>query len=130
MIFGTGVDIVEISRIAKIIDKWGTGFAEKILAENELATFLQLHQQKPDRAINFLAKRFASKEACAKAFGTGFRQGLAFTHIMVEHDDLGKPLLAFQATAQAMYQHNKIVNTHLSLSDEQRYVVAFVILEI
>ena len=129
MIIGTGIDIVETQRISRIIDKWGTAFAKKILANNEWAIFQTQYQQSPQRAVDFLAKRFAAKEACAKAFGTGFRDGLAFTHIVISNDSLGKPQLSFRKQAKILYQQQQINHSHLSLSDEKNSVVAMVILE-
>jgi holo-[acyl-carrier protein] synthase len=125
MIVGLGVDMVEIQRIEKILAK-NLNLAARILAPAELLDFAQ---QKPERQAVFLAKRFAAKEACAKAFGTGFQHGLHFAHIAISHDVRGKPLLQFFATAQQLCQQQQITQAHLSLSDERHYVVATVLLQ-
>lgn len=87
-IVGLGTDIVEIARIEAVIKRSADSLAKRILTENEFAQFQQ--QAQPAR---FLAKRFAVKEAAAKALGTGIRNGLAFNQFEVSNDSLGKPLL-------------------------------------
>jgi holo-[acyl-carrier protein] synthase len=124
MIVGTGVDIVEVKRIEKIYTRFQQRFAQRILHPDEWQDF-----ENHPHPIRFLAKRFAAKEACTKAFGTGFSQGLAFMHIAIGHDDLGKPILIFDKMATIMAANLTVSQTHLSLSDENKYVVAMVILE-
>ena len=84
-ILGLGSDIVEIERIAGVIERSGDR-ARRVLSEAEWQQY-QAHQQ----PVRFLAKRFAVKEAAAKAFGTGIRGGLAFNQFEVYNDALGKP---------------------------------------
>jgi len=71
----------------------------------------------------------AAKEAAAKALGTGFRDGLNLHDIGVDNDALGKPLLVFSQRAQQILQKQGIGNSHLSLSDEKEYAIAYVVLE-
>lgn len=123
MIFGIGTDIVHIQRMRDNLDKYGDKFAQRILTDSELSEF----KEKNDKAA-FLAKRFAAKEAAAKAMGTGFSQGLSLHHIGVGHDEAGKPVLEFLDVAEQFIQENKIVQAHLSLADERDYAVAFVTL--
>jgi holo-[acyl-carrier protein] synthase len=123
MIYGIGVDIVKIERIRNNIQRFGERFAQRLLTEAELAEYRTLKQ--PER---FLAKRFAAKEAVVKAMGTGFREGLAFPLIGVTHDALGKPGLVYSGAALDWMRASGITNSLLSLSDEQDYAVAFVIL--
>ncbi len=125
MIFGIGTDIVRISRIADSLTRYGERFAARILTEAEMTVFADLARQAP-----FLAKRFAAKEATAKALGTGFRNGLTLHDIGVNNDALGKPMLAFSERAQQIVQKHDIGSTHLSLSDESEYAMAYVILEV
>ncbi len=124
MIVGIGTDIVCVSRIEKSLAKHGERFAKRILTSNELAEFLQ-HK----RPASFLAKRFAAKEAVAKAMGCGFRDGLQLTHIGIGHDDLGKPLIEYSGKAVDVCEDLNISNSHLSISDEDEYAIAFVTLE-
>ena len=123
MIYGIGVDIVKIERIRNNIQRFGEHFAQRLLTEAELAEYRILRQ--PER---FLAKRFAAKEAVVKAMGTGFREGLAFHLIGVTHDALGKPGLVYSGPALDWIRASGITDSLLSLSDEQDYAVAFVIL--
>jgi len=123
MIYGIGTDIVHIKRMSDNLDKYGDKFARRILTDSEYIEF----ENKNDKAA-FLAKRFAAKEAAAKAIGTGFSQGLSLHHIGVGHDDAGKPVLEFLDVAEKLIQEKKIKQAHLSLADERDYAVAFVTL--
>lgn len=123
MIFGIGTDIVHVIRMRDSLEKHGDKFARRILTELEFSEFTDKHDQ-----AAFLAKRFAAKEATAKAMGTGFSQGLSLRHIGVKHDDAGKPLLEFLGVAEQFLQDNNIKQMHLSLADERDYAVAFVML--
>ena len=124
MIYGIGTDIVRIQRMADNLGRYGERFAARILTEQEMAVFRESVQQAP-----FLAKRFAAKEAAAKALGTGFRGGLSLRDIGVDNDALGKPVLAFSAHAREVLQNRGVGHTHLSLSDESEYAIAYVVLE-
>lgn len=123
MIFGIGTDIVRIKRIHENIDKFGDKFAERILSIEELDEYQ--HYSEPAR---LLAKRFAAKEAASKALGTGFRNGLSLKDIFITHDELGKPLLNFAGVAENILLKNNISESHVSLSDEKEYAVAYVLL--
>jgi holo-[acyl-carrier protein] synthase len=125
MIAGIGTDLVEVSRIQESLDRFGHDFARRILAEFEMQEFSQ--SQQPAR---FLAKRFAAKEAFAKALGTGMRHPATFENIQVAHDDMGKPVLQFGAELNALLQQRNIRFTHLSISDEKAFATAMVVLEI
>lgn len=123
MIFGIGTDIVHVKRMRENLDKYGAKFAQRILTQAEFAEFEEKNNQD-----SFLAKRFAAKEATAKAMGTGFSQGLSLHHIGVTHDDAGKPIIEFLDVAEKFIQDNNIIQAHLSLADERDYAVAFVTL--
>lgn len=124
MIFGIGTDIVEVSRIEASLAKFGAAFVHRILAATELA---QYHAT-PHKA-RFLAKRFAAKEALAKALGTGLRAPATFHDIAVTHDAAGKPLLEYSPALQEYISQQQIVRSHLTISDEKALAVAFVVLE-
>ncbi len=123
MIFGIGTDIVHIPRIAASLNRRGDRFASRILTEHEYQAYLACN--KPE---HFLAKRFAAKEAVAKALGTGFRNGLSLQHIEIAHNDAGKPRLVFHAYGRQLKNELGIGESHLSLSDEHEHAIAFVIL--
>src|SRR5487761_2461547 len=90
MIFGIGTDIVEYARIAKLFARHGERFAQRVLSASELPE-LENHTN-PAR---LLAKRFAAKEAFAKAVGTGLRHPVSLSRISIAHDEMGKPVLCF-----------------------------------
>ena len=124
MIFGIGTDVVEVSRIHESIEKFGDTFARRILSDSEFESYLQSSTQS-----RFLAKRFAAKEAFAKALGTGFRSPVRFQNIIVGHDDLGKPILKFDKELQDYLKQKNISSQHISISDEKNIATAFVVLE-
>ena len=123
MIYGIGTDLVHIPRMEELLMRHGMKFARRILADTEYAEF----QQNP-RPAEFIAKRFAAKEATAKALGTGFRDGLSLKHIVVGHDALGRPILHFHDMGAELLARFHIDQSHLSLSDEREYALAFVTL--
>lgn len=123
-ILGLGTDIVEIARIEAVISRSGDRLAKRVLSANEWALY-QAHQQ----PVRFLAKRYAVKEAAAKAFGTGIRNGLAFNQFEVFNDELGKPGLRLWDEALLLSQRMGVASVHVTLSDERHYACATVIIE-
>ncbi|MDC9724413.1 MAG: holo-ACP synthase [Gammaproteobacteria bacterium] len=123
MIFGIGTDLVHIPRIQTLLDKHGDKIALRILSEAEFSAFQETKNQ-----TGFLAKRFAAKEATAKALGTGFRDGLSLRHIEVSNDKNGKPELQFLGQGLELLTELNIGRSMISLSDEKDYAVAFVTL--
>ncbi len=124
MIFGVGTDIVDIERIEGSVERHGDKFAERILAPAEIELY-----QKTKNKINYLAKRFAAKEAISKALGTGMRQGIDFVQLVISNDEIGKPQVTLEGKALTWSQQNKITKIHLSISDEKKHAVAFAIAE-
>jgi len=124
MILGVGTDIVSTARIEAAIQRHGDAFAQRILSVQELTEFAT--QAHPAR---FLSKRFAAKEAFAKATGHGLRHPITLRNITVGHDELGKPIFLFAAELAAYLQQLGVIQHHLSISDERENAVAFVILE-
>nr|MBS0019998.1 holo-ACP synthase [Gammaproteobacteria bacterium] len=123
MIYGIGVDLVRVSRIATALSRFGERFAQRILSDAEL----QAWRRTPRRA-DFVAKHFAAKEAWVKALGTGFRGGLSWREIEILNDSLGKPYIVCDGRAREMLVERGIGSSHLSLSDEDPFAIAFVIL--
>ena len=124
MIFGIGTDIVAYARIEKLYEKYGVTFASKILSQLEL---IELHTH--TQPARLLMKRFAAKEALAKAAGSGLRHPLSLCNISVVHDTLGKPVFVFAAELATHLAGLGVTGHHLSISDEREHAVAFVILE-
>lgn len=123
-IYGIGTDLVKCVRIEELWNEHGLNFARRILTEYELVA---LEQQKNNQ-IGFLAKRFAAKEAVAKALGTGFRDAVLLTQLGIETDPIGKPKVVFYGKTKDYVQQLGDLDIHISLSDENDYVLAFVII--
>jgi holo-[acyl-carrier protein] synthase len=124
MIFGIGVDLVQISRVQKGLDRFGDRLGKKILSAAEFEEFKEANE--PAR---FLAKRFAAKEAFSKALGTGFSGGVTLGQIEVGHNSIGRPILKLSGRANDALGQFNIRHSHVSISDEKTHVIAFVTLE-
>ena len=122
-IAGLGTDIVEIVRIENLISQ-SSRLAERILTPTELQLF-----EEHNFPAQFLAKRFAAKEAASKALGTGIAHGVTFHDFTISNDENGKPLLILSGKALALSQQKSVSHIHLTISDERHYAVATVILE-
>lgn len=122
-ISGIGTDIVSIKRISGLYKEFGDKFVQRILSNEEIKKF-KAFKRKAD-AIGYLAKRFAGKEAVAKAFGTGIGK-LSFTDISILNDGVGKPYVVISRQSSVVSK-----NIHISLSDEKAgYAIAFAIKEV
>ncbi|MEW5787835.1 MAG: holo-ACP synthase [Pseudomonadota bacterium] len=124
MIYGIGTDIVATRRMADIHARHGDRLASHLLAEAEREDFARA----PDK-VRFLAKRFAAKEALGKALGTGIRVPMTLTAVAVVHDGLGRPEFAPTEALAVWLRERGAGALHLTLSDEQDYAVAFVVVE-
>jgi holo-[acyl-carrier protein] synthase len=124
MIYGIGTDIIAVKRMSDLHARYGGKLAERLLAPDEWGDYAEANNKE-----HFLGKRFAAKEAFAKAVGMGMRSPVTFTAISVVHDKQGKPGFLYSLELAAWLKSHAIVATHLSLSDEQEYVVAFVVAE-
>ena len=123
MIFGVGTDVVAVARLGKLYERHGERALEKLLAPAERASF-----EKAKDAARFLAKRFAAKEALGKALGIGVATPATLPNIAVVHDALGKPSFDYSPDL-ALYLAERGLVAHLSISDEQDFALAFVVLE-
>jgi holo-[acyl-carrier protein] synthase len=132
MIVGLGNDIVYISRIEELIKKFGDRFIDRSYTKSEKEAAQKFGTNNNRGKYAFFAKRFAAKEACAKALGTGFRNGLRFTHIEVTNDKLGKPYLILTSKAlelsQSMVSEGKKPVIHLTMADDYPLAQATVII--
>lgn len=123
MIAGIGTDIVDIERMTAGLSRFGDRLARRLLTGAEFEEFAN-----GSRQAAFLARRFAAKEAAAKALGYGFRNGMTLRQIGVGHDDLGKPVLQFHGAARALKERLGIGESFISLADEKNYAIAYVVL--
>ena len=124
MIFGVGTDVVEIERIEKALERFGERFARRILCDPELKRFAA-HRL----PANYLAKRFAAKEAFTKALGTGIHAPANWHGVWVRNLPSGKPTLEFSDSLKVFLEKKGVTQAHLSLSDEKGVAFATVILE-
>ncbi|QMT32782.1 holo-ACP synthase [Conchiformibius steedae DSM 2580] len=130
MIYGIGTDILAVKRIETLYKKYGEALPRRILSRIEALEFADKFSPKNrDEAVRFLAKRFAAKEAFAKAVGTGIREPVGFHGISVSHNEAGKPEFVCEEALKQWLVAKNIVKIHLSLSDEARYVSAFAVAE-
>jgi len=123
VIVGVGTDIVCIGRMRNNLERFGERFACRILDAGELEEYRD--ERFPER---LLAKRFAVKEAVAKALGTGFRDGVTPRQIAVVHDPLGKPAVRLAGPARRLSDALGVGATLVSISDEREHAIAFVVL--
>lgn len=124
MIVGIGTDIVSVARIEAALGRHGEAFPRRILTPHELADY-----GAAPHPARFLAKRFAAKEALAKATGQGLRHPVGLRSAGIIHDALGKPQFDYSPVLAEWLRQRGIGSAHVSISDEQDYVIAFVILE-
>ena len=123
MIFGTGVDIVEVFRMRDAIEQWGDSFLGKIFTPREIS-----YSNSRRFACQHFAARFAAKEAVIKAFGEPRKFPLQWTNIEVLNDGEGKPLLAFHDDALKLKKKKKISDVIVSMSHSKNYAIASVIM--
>jgi len=130
VIIGIGTDLVDIRRIARMLERHGDRFLRKIFCEEEARLARRRHGE---GVACTLARRFAAKEAAAKALGCGFRAGVQWHEIEVVNDELGAPKLLLHGGAEqrlhALLPPDHAERLHLTLSDERRYALAVVIIE-
>lgn len=118
-----GTDILRVARIDEVLARLGNRFVQRILTLQEQQEYHASKQ--PGR---FLAKRFAAKEAIAKALGTGIGRGVSWQDIQIEHDVHGAPLVRLSGGARRVADERGGVRVELSVADEMDYVVAFAVL--
>lgn len=126
MIIGTGIDIIDIRRIKKIINKYNNRFKNRCFREDEINK-----SESRLKSVESYAKRYAAKEACAKALGTGLAQGVFWKDIEIQNDQYGKPKIilhnkAIKYFASLTKKNNCLIE--VSLSDEINYAIANVII--
>ncbi len=121
MILGIGTDIVHIKRIEDIYNKFGERFLKKNYHDIEIKDFQKLNAKK---AINFLAKRFAAKEAVAKAFGVGIGK-IGFKNILISSNKFGAPKVNILGN---FVQYANTYDIHISISDDYPVALAFAVI--
>lgn len=127
MILGIGNDIVDIRRIERTLERFGTRFTDRVFTEIER----RKSDRRNQRAASY-AKRFAAKEACSKALGTGFRKGVFWRDLGVVNEPSGRPTLHLTGGAadhlQSMTPDGHDAVVHLTITDDHPYAQAVVII--
>ena len=128
MIYGIGTDICDVRRIRAALERHGERFATKVLGPTELAIWHQRHRQSPERAVRYVATRFAGKEAFSKAIGLGLRLPMAWHACEIVNHDSGQPAVLLHGTLQAWFAERGL-SAHVSVSDETDFATGFVVVE-
>lgn len=123
MIFGIGVDALEVKRIGETLDRFGDHFIERLLMPEE-----QAQLARTQRRVRFIAMRFAAKEAIVKAMGTGFSHGVWIRDVGVVQNAWGKPEVVFSERGERVRRELGVGEGHVTLTDEAGLVVAVAVL--
>jgi holo-[acyl-carrier protein] synthase len=123
VIYGIGVDVLEMQRITHTLERFGARFIEHLLMPQERE---QLARSK--RRERFVAMRFAAKEAIVKAMGTGFAHGLWIRDVGVVQNSWGKPEVIFSERGERLRRRLGVGEGHVTLTDEAGLVVAVAVL--
>lgn len=123
MIVGLGIDITELDRIKRSLEKFGERFTEKILTSTE-------HElMPPQNPVPYVAARFAAKEAAVKALGTGFAEGVTFKCVEITRHESGAPQLNFHGKALERSREMGVKGVHISITHGRDNAAAVVVLE-
>jgi holo-[acyl-carrier protein] synthase len=123
MIFGIGVDVLEMQRVTKTLERFGSRFTDHLLMPQEHAQLA-----KTARPARFIAMRFAAKEAIVKAMGTGFAHGVWIRDVGVVQNAWGKPEVIFSERGEQVRRGLGVGEGHVTLTDEAGLVVAVAVL--
>ena len=125
MIIGIGTDIIDTRRIKNAINRYGEKFKKRCFSNNEI-----MRSENRFNTTNSYAKRYAAKEACSKALGTGLAKGIFWKDVEVVNDKYGKPFIRLHNNALKRIHKitKKDYNIEVSLSDEKNYAIANVII--
>jgi holo-[acyl-carrier protein] synthase len=123
MIYGIGVDVLEVKRIGETLERFGAHFIERLLMPQE-----QAQLARTQRRVRFVAMRFAAKEAIVKAMGTGFSHGVWIRDVGVVQNAWGKPEVVFSERGERVRRELGVGEGHVTLTDEAGLVVAVAVL--
>jgi holo-[acyl-carrier protein] synthase len=128
MIYGIGTDIVDIRRVQATLQRRGERFAEKVLGEHELAVYRARSARVAQRGLSYLATRFSAKEAFSKAIGLGMRMPMTWRACEIVKAPSGKPEIRLHGALADWFAARHLV-AHVSVSDENEYAAAYVVVE-
>lgn len=124
MIYGIGIDLVKVSRMEGVLQRWEERFRSKVFTPGEVAYCMRKKNPSPS-----FAARFAAKEAFVKALGIGIRRGVHWRNVEVKRGPLGRPVLSLNGLALEICRKEGIEGFHLSLTHDGDYAGAVVVLE-
>ena len=128
MIFGIGTDICDVRRIRASLERHGDRFAQRILCENEFATYKARSARWPERGVRYLATRFSAKESFSKAIGLGMRMPMTWRLCEIGKIASGKPVIVLHGELKTWFEA-KGWTAHVTVTDESDYAASFVVVE-
>jgi len=128
MIYGIGTDICDVRRIRASVERHGDRFAEKVLAEGELAIWRRRSERWPDRGLRYLATRFSAKESFSKAIGLGMRMPMTWRHCEIANLPSGQPQVVLHGALKDWFEALGL-HCHITLTDESDYAASFCVVE-
>lgn len=128
MIYGIGIDLIEIERIERAVQRFGDRFVQRVLGPQELQRFAQRRARSPRRGLTFLASRFAAKEAVSKALGLGMRLPMTWQAVEIVNSPGGAPAVLVHGDL-ALFLEARRLRLHVSITDERDQAAAFAVAE-
>jgi holo-[acyl-carrier protein] synthase len=119
-IIGVGTDIIECSRINRMIERHGEHFLDRVFTKREIR-YCQMHKHSVER----FAGRFAAKEAILKCLGTGWGSGIRWLDVEVQNEPSGRPIVALGGLARAQARRSRIADIHISISHCREFATAY-----
>jgi holo-[acyl-carrier protein] synthase len=129
MIYGIGTDLLRTERIREALARHGDRFPERVLGPEELILFRRRRERSAPRGVNFLATRFAAKEAFSKAIGLGIHMPMTWRAVQILKQPSGKPIVVPNG-ALAVWMSERSLRAEISVTDEDGYVAAFAVVEV
>lgn len=127
-IYGIGTDIIQVSRVAAVMERTGGRFATRVLGPDELAVYEARNARSAVRGLAYLSTRFSAKEAFSKAIGTGMHWPMTWRAVQTLNEPGGKPMMVASGEL-AQWLDARGISMRVTLSDERDYAVSFVIAE-
>ena len=125
---GIGTDLLRVDRIARVFERHGERLLRRVLGPEEIAVFRRRHARDPQRGIRYLATRFAAKEAFSKAIGLGMHVPMTWSRMQTLNRPGGRPEVKLSEPLASWYAE-RFGRAHVSMTDEQDMVAAFVVVE-
>jgi holo-[acyl-carrier protein] synthase len=124
MIYGIGVDVLDITRVEKLLAKYESRFIDHLLTASEKEQYVETN-----RRHHYLATRFSGKEAISKALGTGLRKPMTLHSVSILNDRVGKPELVFDEALDKFLRSHEVNRIHISFSHEGSLLTSFAVAE-